>query len=147
MHKTVLLSLALLTLGTAAPAGAIDLDLSINAGILLIKKYMSSVSALGVAPAGSSYFWKLVKLAHSMGSYPLTWLASGLAVVIPGRPPWNCWGLDQRQDLTHANAILVAPQFAMSGPRASGSAVEGDTPPAPTPAEGDKAEKPDKKSS
>ena len=31
MHKTVLLSLALLTLGTAAPAGAIDLDLSINA--------------------------------------------------------------------------------------------------------------------
>ena len=31
MHMTVLLSLALLTLGTAAPAGAIDLDLSINA--------------------------------------------------------------------------------------------------------------------
>lgn len=63
--------------------------------------------------------WHVVVLAHSMGSYPLMWLASGLAEVIPGRPPWNCWGLDQRQDLTHANAILVAPQFAMSGPRAS----------------------------
>jgi hypothetical protein len=45
-----------------------DLDYSINAGILLIKKYMSSVSALGVAPAGSSFFWRLVKLVHSMGS-------------------------------------------------------------------------------
>ena len=31
MRKTLLLSLALLTLGSAAPAGAIDLDLSINA--------------------------------------------------------------------------------------------------------------------
>jgi hypothetical protein len=45
-----------------------DLDYSINAGILLIKKYMGSVSALGVAPSGSSYFWRLVKLVHSMGS-------------------------------------------------------------------------------
>ena len=31
MRKTLLLPLVLLTLGTAAPAGAIDLDLSINA--------------------------------------------------------------------------------------------------------------------
>jgi hypothetical protein len=44
-----------------------DLDYSIDAGIRLIKKYMSTVVALDVAPAGSSYFWKLVKLVHSVG--------------------------------------------------------------------------------
>lgn len=41
---------------------------SINAGLLLIGKYMKVAQALGVAPVGSSYFWKLVKLAHTMGT-------------------------------------------------------------------------------
>ena len=41
---------------------------SINAGLLLIAVYMKDVDALGVAPRGSSYYWRLVKLAHAMGS-------------------------------------------------------------------------------
>lgn len=46
---------------------ATDLDFSLEAGVKLIKKYAAAVSDLGVAPAGSSYFWRLVKLIHSMG--------------------------------------------------------------------------------
>jgi hypothetical protein len=41
---------------------------SINAGLLLIGKYMRAVDALGIAPRGSTYYWMLVKLAHTMGS-------------------------------------------------------------------------------
>ena len=41
---------------------------SINGGLALIGKYMGDVDKLGVAPKGSSYYWRLVKLAHSMGS-------------------------------------------------------------------------------
>lgn len=45
-----------------------DVDYSIAGGIKLIQAYMADVSALGVALAGSSYFWRLVKLCHTMGS-------------------------------------------------------------------------------
>jgi hypothetical protein len=45
-----------------------DSDYSIMAGVDLIQDYQKTVEALAVAPAGSSYYWKLVKLAHSMGS-------------------------------------------------------------------------------
>jgi hypothetical protein len=41
---------------------------SINAGLALIGKYMGDVDKFAVAPRGSSYYWRLVKLAHSMGS-------------------------------------------------------------------------------
>lgn len=41
---------------------------SINAGLLLIALYMKEVDALGVAPKGSAYYWRLVKLGHSMGT-------------------------------------------------------------------------------
>lgn len=41
---------------------------SINAGLALIATYMGVVDRLGIAPRGSEYFWRLVKLAHSMGS-------------------------------------------------------------------------------
>ena len=41
---------------------------SINAGILLIVTYMKLIDALGVAAKGSTYYWLLVKLAHTMGS-------------------------------------------------------------------------------
>lgn len=44
-----------------------DSTYSINAGLLLIGKYMKQAVALGIAPQGSSFFWKLVKLIHSMG--------------------------------------------------------------------------------
>lgn len=42
---------------------------SIAAGVRLIReKYVPRAEKLGVAPAGSSYFWRLVKLGHTMGS-------------------------------------------------------------------------------
>lgn len=45
-----------------------DLQFSINAGLMLIAKYMGKVDRLGVAAPGSSYYWRLVKLMHTMGS-------------------------------------------------------------------------------
>jgi hypothetical protein len=47
-----------------------DLDYSIAAGPKIIKKYQSNVNDLDLiyAPAGNSYYWRLVKLAHSMGA-------------------------------------------------------------------------------
>ena len=47
-----------------------DSDYSIDAGIKLIRRYQSSVNDLNLAaaPAGSSFYWKLVKLGHSMGA-------------------------------------------------------------------------------
>lgn len=45
-----------------------DSDYSIDAGVKLIQLYKAKVDALGIAPAGSSYFWRLVKLVHSMGA-------------------------------------------------------------------------------
>jgi hypothetical protein len=44
-----------------------DADYSIDAGIKLIRKYQSTINNLGF-PAGTSFYWRLVKLAHSMGS-------------------------------------------------------------------------------
>lgn len=41
---------------------------SINAGLLLIGTYMKAVDALNVAQPGSTYYWRLVKLMHTMGS-------------------------------------------------------------------------------
>jgi Transglycosylase SLT domain len=45
-----------------------DSDYSIQAGVDIINYYRKSVDALGVASSGSSYYWRLVKLAHSMGA-------------------------------------------------------------------------------
>lgn len=47
-----------------------DSDYSINAGVLLIRHYQSTINDLmaGVTSAGTSFYWRLVKLAHSMGA-------------------------------------------------------------------------------
>lgn len=47
-----------------------DSGYSIDAGVQLIRKYQSDVNNLDLvsAPAGTSYYWRLVKLGHSMGS-------------------------------------------------------------------------------
>ena len=45
-----------------------DSAYSINAGLALIGRYMGSVDAFAVAPRGSSYYWRLVKMVHSMGT-------------------------------------------------------------------------------
>ena len=47
---------------------SVDSDYSIDAGMRLIQKYQALVDKLNVAARGSSYYWKLVKLTHSMGS-------------------------------------------------------------------------------
>lgn len=45
-----------------------DLVYSINAGLALIGKYMGAVDKLGIARKGTEYYWRLVKLMHTMGS-------------------------------------------------------------------------------
>jgi hypothetical protein len=50
---------------------------SINAGLALIGSYMGEVERLSVAPRGSAYFWKLVKLAHTMGTGAMRTIVSG----------------------------------------------------------------------
>jgi hypothetical protein len=47
---------------------SVDSIYSINGGLLLIGKYKALAEALGVATPGTPYFWKLVKLEHTMGS-------------------------------------------------------------------------------
>jgi hypothetical protein len=54
-----------------------DLEYSIAAGILLIKRYMSKAAALDIAPAGSDYFYRLVKLFHTMGSGATSKIVAG----------------------------------------------------------------------
>lgn len=41
---------------------------SINAGLALIGHYMGDVERLGIAQPGTTYFWRLVKLCHTMGT-------------------------------------------------------------------------------
>lgn len=55
------------TLGLDHKRLSTDLAYSIDAGIALISKYMKDARALGIAPEGSAYFWRLVKLGHTMG--------------------------------------------------------------------------------
>lgn len=40
---------------------------SINGGLALVGRYMGAADKLDIAPRGSSYYWKIVKLLHSMG--------------------------------------------------------------------------------
>lgn len=44
-----------------------DRDYSINGGLAALGYYSGKVDQLGVAPKGSAYYWRLVKLVHSMG--------------------------------------------------------------------------------
>ena len=46
---------------------SVDPRYSINGGLALIGRYMGIVDRFGIATRGSSYYWKLVKLLHSMG--------------------------------------------------------------------------------
>lgn len=54
-----------------------DLAYSIDAGLALIAKYMKDARALGIAPEGSGYFWRLVKLGHTMGASATKKIVSG----------------------------------------------------------------------
>lgn len=44
-----------------------DLTYSINAGLMLIARYMGFIDKLNAAVKGTAYYWLLVKLAHTMG--------------------------------------------------------------------------------
>lgn len=56
------------TLGLDHQRLSTDLNYSINGGLALIGRYMGLANSLNVAPQGSEYFWRLVKLLHTMGS-------------------------------------------------------------------------------
>lgn len=45
-----------------------DSQYSINAGLMLIAKYMGLTDKLNIAPKGTDFYWKVVKLNHTMGS-------------------------------------------------------------------------------
>lgn len=47
-----------------------DVDYSLDAGIKLVRHYQSVVNDLmtGVTSAGTAFYWRMVKLAHSVGS-------------------------------------------------------------------------------
>lgn len=55
------------TIGVDHKRLSTDPQYSIDAGVLLIQDYVKSTRKLNVAKEGSSYFWRLVKLGHSMG--------------------------------------------------------------------------------
>src|SRR5579862_148857 len=47
---------------------SVDPVYSINGGLALIGRYMGESDSLGVAPKGSTYYYLLTKLGHSVGS-------------------------------------------------------------------------------
>lgn len=47
---------------------SVDPVYSINAGLLLIGRYAKEADALALFPRGSSAYWRLVKLGHTVGS-------------------------------------------------------------------------------
>lgn len=57
------------TIGVDHERLSTDSDYSIDAGVKLIRHYQSAVNDLNLAaaPAGNAYYWRLVKLGHSMG--------------------------------------------------------------------------------
>lgn len=81
-----------------------DYTYSINAGLALIGSYMKAVDALGVATKGSSYYWRLVKLGHSMGSGALR------TIVNMAQPSGDArtWSRLENFALAHVDEILHA---------------------------------------
>jgi hypothetical protein len=45
-----------------------DVDYSIDGGIKLIQSYMTKADALGIGTKGTSFYWRMVKLLHTMGT-------------------------------------------------------------------------------
>jgi hypothetical protein len=65
------------TLGLDHQRLSTDSVYSINAGLLLINKYAQKVDGLGIAQHGTPYFWRVVKLWHTMGGGDVEKLAAG----------------------------------------------------------------------
>jgi hypothetical protein len=77
---------------------------SINAGLLLIARYMGEVDRLGVAPRGSAYYWNLVKLAHTMGSGAMRKIVD----LANGAGAAKTWAGLEEYALTHDKELLAA---------------------------------------
>lgn len=92
------------TLGLEHQRLSVDPVYSINAGLALIGKYMKDVDALGVAQRGSSYYWRLVKLCHTMGSGATKKIVER-AKAASATKSWEAledWALDHERELLSA---------------------------------------------
>jgi hypothetical protein len=65
------------TLGLDHKRLSTDSQYSIDGGIKLVQNYANRARSLGIAPDGTSYFWKLVKLIHSMGGGSVAKIVDG----------------------------------------------------------------------
>lgn len=87
-----------------------DLTYSINAGLALIGHYMGIVSRMDVAPNGSSYFWRMVKLAHSMGSGAV----AKIVAAAKAAGATGSWATLERYALDHNAELLHATKHSPS---------------------------------
>lgn len=80
-----------------------DSQYSINAGLALISKYRGDVDKLHVAPDGSAYYWRLVKLAHSAGAGAMAkWVAAAKdAGAVGSWSAFETWAKDHDAQLLH----------------------------------------------
>jgi hypothetical protein len=92
-----------------------DLNYSVNAGLLLIAKYMGDVDKLGVTPKGTSYYWRLVKLAHTMGTGAMNKIVAA-AEKSPDALVGNArtWNALERFALAHDKELLSATKHTPS---------------------------------
>lgn len=81
-----------------------DLVYSINAGLMLIGHYMGDVDKLGVAPKGSDYYWRLVKLAHTMGVGAMDKIVAAAQAAGDAKS----WSDLEQYALTHDKELLSA---------------------------------------
>jgi len=92
------------TLGLDHERLSTDLVYSINAGLALIGYYSGKADKLGIATRGTSYFWKLVKLIHSMGEGAVKKIVDA-AVDAHATGSWAAlekYAMDNNADLLHA---------------------------------------------
>ncbi len=81
-----------------------DKTYSINAGLALIGLYMGDVDRLGVARRGTSYYWQLVKLAHTMGTGAMKKIVSAAAAAGSA----GSWHDLESYALSHDKELLAA---------------------------------------
>lgn len=94
---------------------SVDPEYSILGGIKLIQEYMRDVDAMGVAPRGSAYYWRLVKLCHTMGSGAAKKIVA--AAKAEGKAQnWDAleaYALDHDAELLHATKHSPAKWFPL----------------------------------
>jgi hypothetical protein len=81
-----------------------DVAYSINGGLAFIGVYMGDADKLGIAPKGSTYYWKLVKLLHSMG----TGAVGKIVAMAQADGATGTWSRLEDYALAHDSEILHA---------------------------------------